>query len=555
MARLVQRSRRPAPSRPSGRVRLALEPLEERAVPTTFTVTTLADETNINDGLVSLREAITAANGTPGADTIDFQPGPSGTITLSQQLQVIDTVTITGPGAGVVTVSGNNVHRIFEVDDRAPTVLSVAISGLTLTQGNSGTEPGGAILLAGNEAMALSGVVIAGNSAGDDDGGGVFVGAGGRLTLSDTTISDNQAARRGGGVFVTFGALTVENATISRNKAADSGGGIYFLGSGQLVVGNSTISGNSAVNDGGGVLIGIGADDSEILNSTISGNSAGDDGGGIDISSNFAAIRSSTVAFNTANSDNSPSNNSGGGLFVISTAAVLLQSTIVADNAVIAPGTNPDVSGSVTATNSLVESTAGATFLAGSANDILGADPLLGPLAFNGGPTQTHALLAGSPAINHGANPALGSDQRGPGFARVAGGAADIGAFEVQSPLPATEAALQAAVQLIRILQPSGARPAAGAFADLTGDFINDVVLAFKLKNGRLLLLTLDGVDGRILRAFVPFPAKFKAGARVQLITLDLNGDGAPEVVLVIPNAGPGVPSLSAFTAAGRRVL
>jgi CSLREA domain-containing protein len=554
MARLVQRSRRPAPSRPSGRVRLALELLEDRAVPTTFTVTTLADETNINDGLVSLREAITAANGAPGADTIDFQPGLSGTITLSQQLQVSDSVTITGAGAGVVTVSGNNVHRVFEVDDRAATVISVAISGLTLTQGNSGTEPGGAILLAGNEALALSGMVIAGNSAGDD-GGGLFVGTGGRLTLENTTISDNQAARRGGGVFVTFGALTVENATISLNQAADSGGGIYFLGSGQLVVGNSTISGNSAVNDGGGVLIGIGADDSEILNSTISGNSAGDDGGGIDISSNFAAIRNSTVAFNTANSDNSPSNNSGGGLFVISTAAVLLQSTIVADNAVIAPGTNPDVSGSVTATNSLVESTAGATFLAGSANDILGADPLLGPLAFNGGPTQTHALLAGSPAINHGANPALGSDQRGPGFARVAGGAADIGAFEVQSPLPATEAALQAAVRLIRILQPSGARPAAGAFADLTGDFINDVVLAFKLKNGRLLLLTLDGVDGRIRGVFAPFPARLRAGARVQLITLDLNGDGAPEVVLVIPNGGPGVPSLSAFTAAGRRVL
>src|SRR5262249_47440078 len=140
--------------------RLALEPLEERAVPTaTFTVT------NLNDaGPGSLRQALADADA-PGADTIVFQPGLSGTITLSRQLFVNDSVTITGPGAGVLTISGNNHSRIFQIDNGTNASIDVTISGLTLTQGNSGVLDGGAISVA-NEALTLRGVVITGNTAG-----------------------------------------------------------------------------------------------------------------------------------------------------------------------------------------------------------------------------------------------------------------------------------------------------------------------------------------------------------------------------------------------------
>jgi hypothetical protein len=234
----------------------------------------------------------------------------------------------------------------------------------------------------------------------------------------------------------------------------------------------------------------------------------------------------------------------------------------VAHNDVGPAARHPDISGIVTAVNSLVESTAGTTFTPGSAGNVLGQDPLLEPLANNGGPTKTHALLAGSPALDHGANPAgLATDQRGAGFVRLSGPGVDIGALEVQLPLrgeaggPPTAQALQAAVQLIQAAGRAGIRLAAGAVADLGGGRTQDLALAFRLKSGRLLVVTFNGADGRVLGAFLPFPARLKAGARVQLLTADLNGDGTPEIVLLVTGGGSGVPRLSAFTATGRRVL
>jgi hypothetical protein len=131
-------------------------------------------------------------------------------------------------------------------------------------------------------------------------------------------------------------------------------------------------------------------------------------------------VKNSTVAFNSAGTS------TGGG---IHNAGILtIESTLVVNNSA---ATGPDVNGAVTAYYSLIGSSAGAT-ITGTMNK-LDVDPLLAALADNGGPTKTHALLAGSPAINAGNNPAgLTTDQRGPGFPRVIGGQADIGAFEVQ---------------------------------------------------------------------------------------------------------------------------
>jgi hypothetical protein len=115
-----------------------------------------------------------------------------------------------------------------------------------------------------------------------------------------------------------------------------------------------------------------------------------------------------------------------------------LNSTIVA-NSTDSAGTRDIVDGSgntINGTNSLVENPSGFVFTTNVAN-ITGQDPLLGPLANNGGPTQTHALLLGSPAIDTGSNPtAQPFDQRGAGFARTSGAATDIGAFETQGAPP-----------------------------------------------------------------------------------------------------------------------
>src|SRR5262249_17638596 len=162
-------------------------------------------------------------------------------------------------------------------------------------------------------------------------------------------------------------------------------------------------------------------------------------------------------------------------------------------------------------------------------------NPFLGPLELNGGPTRTHALLAGSPALNKGFDSVgLASDQRGIPFLRLFGAGVDIGAFEEQPNPPPTSQALQAAVQAIGILQPGGAHLAAFAFADVNGDHVNDIVLAFRLRNNKLLIATFNGVSGKIVGAFQPFRTAVPASARVQLVTLNLNGDSALEVGLIV---------------------
>jgi hypothetical protein len=187
---------------------------------------------------------------------------------------------------------------------------------------------------------------------------------------------------------------------------------------------NSTVSGNSAY-DGGGVFVGAFAS-LMLTDSTVSGNTApGGSGGGLYLSELYLSD-STTVILNSTIADNAAT--FGGGIY--SDTQLVIQSTIVANNV---SGTGPDLFGNITATFSLIGNPSGATLGPGSANNLFNRDPLLGPLADNGGPTRTHALLPGSPAINAGSNPAnLAYDERGAGFPRVFGSAADIGAFEAQ---------------------------------------------------------------------------------------------------------------------------
>ena len=254
------------------------------------------------------------------------------------------------------------------------------------------------------------------------------------LTIFNSTLSGN-SADSGGGISNFAGTLTISDSTVSGNSASNVGGGITNLsisGNASLTLNNSTISGNSAVNGGGGIrnrVHPLGTLTLTINNSTISQNSTTVDGGGIN---NVAEeLGTLTLTLNNSTISQNSSTGNGGGISNSGIITASLRSTIVANNDAL--GTGDELSGSFRVEYSLIEHRAGATIretVAGS--NRYGVDPLLGPLAENGGPTLTHALLPGSPAINRGSIPTPQSfDQRGLGLVRTVG-RTDIGAFEVQ---------------------------------------------------------------------------------------------------------------------------
>ncbi len=375
--------------------------------------------------------------------------------------------------------------RIFNIDDGDfSTNIDVALHGLTLTGGDV-LGRGGAIF--SQENLSVTGSSISGNSAldfGRGGGGAIFskenlsvigsmisgnwassgggIRANGTTTITDSTISDNSARFSGGGIRA-FGTTTISGSTISGNSALfGSGGGIKAVGTttitGNTISGNSagldgggiwarhtttitdsTISGNSAGRDGGGISA-IGTT-TMMINSTVSGNSAGNHGGGIIAVFASLTATNSTIYGNLADAD-ADGFGTGGGISGLLSGSSTLDHTIVAGN-LRGTTTNDDISASIAATFSLIGDGTGAT-IADSGSNLIGTsvapiDPLLGPLQNNGGPTLTHVLLPGSPAINRGDLSAIAGaggvpefDQRGDGFNRTFSGRIDIGAFELQ---------------------------------------------------------------------------------------------------------------------------
>ena len=238
-----------------------------------------------------------------------------------------------------------------------------------------------------------------------------------RVTVTDSTLSSNSAygGIKATGCFFGCGAnLSVANSTISGNSAADSGGGIYASAVGASIV-NSTISGNSAGTSGGGIYGGA-----AVENSTIRGNSAGTNGGGI---YGGATVVNSTISGNSAGT-------SGGGIY--NTSSLVVGNTIL--NAGASGENIFNDGGTITSLGYNLSSEDGGGYLTGP-GDQINTDPLLGPLQDNGGPTFTHALLPGSPAIDTGDpnfSPPPFNDQRG--CPRVINGRIDIGSFETQPP-------------------------------------------------------------------------------------------------------------------------
>ena len=345
------------------------------------------DDAGTGDGC-TLREAIAFAS--PGA-TITFAPGVTGTITLTTgELVINKALTITGPGARSLAVSGNNAGRVFDVNSG---VGLVALAGLTVTGGNVIGSLGGGIANSGT--LTIIRCTVTGNSA--VDGGGIENE--GTLTVVESTVSGNRASGYGGGIF------TETNSDLSSSSAT---------------ILNSTISGNTA-DAGGGVMNYNGL--TRVLHSTVTANQAPDGGGlwSYDDNRTRTDVGSSIVAGNTT--DGITPND------MVSNETTTRYHSL-RYNVVGAAGRNVDFTQEFNQTGDQTGVT----------------DPALlkiGALADNGGPTNTHAVLAGSAALDKGDpafdpnafGPPLATDQRGTGFARVSGGRIDVGAFERQVTL------------------------------------------------------------------------------------------------------------------------
>jgi hypothetical protein len=209
-----------------GRFRPRMQALEDRYLPATLTVFT-----NSDPGTGSLREAITTANGDATPDTIVFAPNLTGqTITLTSALPNIHApgLTITGPGASSLTVSGNQAVTVFTID---PGIQNVTISGLTIAGGKT-SFAGGGILNAGQ--LTLNGVTVTGNTANTSGGGITSDGSGSQLTVLNCLISNNSAGD-GAGIF-NGSTAAVTGSTITGNHGVKGGNGAGIENDGTMTI-------------------------------------------------------------------------------------------------------------------------------------------------------------------------------------------------------------------------------------------------------------------------------------------------------------------------------
>lgn len=488
----------------------------------TFTVTTNADT---NDGTCdthcTLREAIHAANTLPGSDTILFSlPPESHTITLTTLLPYLtDSVIIDGSAVPSLTVSGNNLYRIFEIRPGISTTLtfmniisgfsSGGAAGINNVEGSltvnhvtfrgnraTGATSWGGGISSYHGAVFVYNSVFINNSAGE--GGGIG-NQHGSLIVSDSYFSDNEAgdvggaivsagyldtvstivsntifvgnrARYAGGMF-SSDVLTLTNSTFSHNTASVYGGGL--LNDAEAVINQTTFFSNTAGHSGGaihndnslilqnavfggnianrygGAIVNYGTEFHSatvtVTHSLFQGNLAGYGGSIANWTGYKVDVRNSTFSGNTAIT-------AGGG---ISNNHVLQLNNVTVNENEAAVGGGIASSGAMTMSNTIIANSVGGDCANsgllhlnvsnlvedGSCAPLLSGDPLLGPLADNGGETWTHALLPGSPAIDSGDNALCElTDQRG--VIRPIDGdgngtaVCDIGAVEQEFTLP-----------------------------------------------------------------------------------------------------------------------
>jgi predicted outer membrane repeat protein len=340
--------------------------------------------TNTSDsGAGSLRAAVTAAQATDYGGDIDFESGVTGTITLASALPAFSqSMVIVGPGAGSLTISGNNSYQIFNSSS------NMFLSGLTLANGNSNSTSGGGGAISSSGTLTVMNSVFTGGLGG---GAGGAIDSNGTLIVTNCAFSGNSA--NGGGAIQGYGTAIITNSTFTGNTGSLGGGAID--NDGTTTVTNSTFSGNSAAlatgDFGGGAIESFGGT-LMAINNTFSGNSTASRGGAID-SCNGATL----MAYNNIFTGNSASL---GGAGIIDLGGTVNASYNLYYQNLTAGTTEDDCNGCTSNTNA-----------------ITGSDPLLAVLGNYGGPTQTMLPAPGSPAICGGTTGLIPSgittDQRG----------------------------------------------------------------------------------------------------------------------------------------------
>ncbi|MEO8609111.1 MAG: choice-of-anchor Q domain-containing protein [Chloroflexota bacterium] len=404
-----------------------------------FQVTTMLD---VNDGYCSydhcsLREAVIAANTRPNstvnvpAGTYHITLGGTGeNSAIGGDFDTTVNMTITGAGWNSTIIDGSSIDRVFHIVAGNLTLSNVTVQGGKPEQ----YLDGGGIL--NNGTLSLIDSHVQGNQT--DKGSGGAIGNTGTMTITNVVINDNTAVDGAGGGIENNGTLNVIDSTIRNNTATNGvvGGGGIHNENGSATLTRVTLNDNAAVS-GGGIENRLDGSTITITNSTISGNAAVYDGGGISVSFDAAVtLNNTTITNNIADSDHDGVGQ-GGGLYNGGFGStVTLQNTLISGN-IDQGGEAPDCGGEALTSEdyNLIGTLSGCSVNGTTTHNLSEIDPQLGPLLSNGGPTQTQALLVGSPAINAGNNSKCESiDQRG--VARPQQSLCDIGAYEYVTGSP-----------------------------------------------------------------------------------------------------------------------
>lgn len=450
--------------------------LAGRVAPAATLVVNSTSDVKANDGKTTLREALAAAQ---NGDTIEFagsllSGATPAKIKLGAALVVTKSVTIVGPGdfpsSGTpqLQLEGSGSQRVLQI--KAPAVAVVA--GLALKGGRA------------------------------YGGGGVLIDEGATATFQGCDFTDNRTfGWNQGGALLNRGTLTLDQCLVRGNKAADGGG---IASHGRLTIVRSLVADNYAAENGGGVYVRNAA--LQIESSTISDNH-GAEGGGVAFAAFGSNPHRATITAATF-ADNSSAAKAGALYAEGSAAIVTVGGSLFARNVIVKCNHRDDdddhdwrrrsnvahdlgtsSGGKIVSADYNLFVKPGTTLSPWGPNDVIGADPKIGDLAYNGGRTRTHAIAANSPALNRG-NPAftgsiVHTDQRG--FPRVAsqGGRVDIGAFELGSP-----------VSLNLIGGSTLTLPIGTAFAD-PGVSLNAPA-------GTVLTQTINGVPGGQVNSLCP---------------------------------------------------
>ncbi|MBX7105463.1 MAG: hypothetical protein K1X57_15365 [Gemmataceae bacterium] len=390
-----------------------------RYAPTANLIVDEASDLFDNDfsaGKLSLREALFLADlNVASPDTITFATGLFGSVkslAIGSPLSIASPIQIIGPGPGLLTISIGGTDRLFAIAPSNSDIIDVSISGVTLTGGFSNLA-GGAVF-ASNTRLTISDAVLHGNTAAT---GGAIAGSDSTITVLRSTLRNNSATGSGGAIAALSGDLQFIDSVAHANRAGVGGGAIHANGY-TVLIRNSTLSANTALVRGGGVDQPVSPSDPQvpntvitIHNSTIVNNSAGIAGGVNQLrtgttGSAWLELHSSVITRNTSTDILDVSSHAYGDIYYSAIGAISVH-------------TNSDFVG----------------------NRPFGEDPLLGPLADNGGPTLSHLPLYGSPLKDNGSNIAsLTLDQRG--MARLIGSKVDIGSVEAFPDRPWATATL-----------------------------------------------------------------------------------------------------------------